>query len=145
MRLPSDLLAPALLFSGWLCGSTSAQAPTNDDCTGALRIAPGVNGPFTTRDATPSLPPLCGGREKDICFVQRASPLSLCPGSQCHLGVEAWSIALGRTHHLPIPYEPWIAGLPIGAQALVVSTTSPWDCVDPAHRSTASNTLVFDL
>lgn len=69
--------------------TTAALSAQNDECTGAVLVTDGANGPFTNVGSTTSLPAWpCGLGGNDIWFVYRASCTGTLTGDTCGSGFD---------------------------------------------------------
>lgn len=56
--------------------------------------------------------------------LELPTPLPLCPGTTCALGVDAWSSFASRSLSFRVPYTPWMQGASFAAQGIAFGTGS---------------------
>lgn len=69
------------------------------------------------------------------------SPLQLCPGQSCRLGVEPWAFLFGGSAVWWVPYEPWLVGEVLAVQAVQLPIVGASQC--GMNPPVTSETIVF--
>jgi hypothetical protein len=107
LSLSGSLLACALLLQAPLA---LAQAPLHDECTGAIPLALGANGPYSNAGATDSAPAFCQGLGRDVWFSFVPPPgqlirIRVCPTSVLAVGVEVFEGDCGQLRSLACTWD----------------------------------------